>query len=73
MEHLVQGGMLHRDLAARNVLLFHFDENDPFCTSVKIGDFGLSVYSEYQSHVCTGGEDNRPVRHMAPEALKKAR
>ncbi len=73
MEHLVHRGILHCELAARNILMFHFDERDPLSTSVKIGDFGSSLYLGHQSHMDKSGEDTKLLRHMAPETLERAR
>jgi hypothetical protein len=72
MEHLIEAGILHRDLAARNVLLFTFEEHDPFSTSVKVADFGLSIGSYNKSHVYGAADDSKPVRYLPPEALLQA-
>ncbi|CAF1494387.1 unnamed protein product [Adineta ricciae] len=64
--------VVHGDLACRNVLVFHFDENHPERTIVKITDFGLSRYSQLYS--TTPGAAMTvlnivPIRYAAPEIL----
>lgn len=72
MEALASAALIHRDLALRNILLFNYDESDVSKTSVKVSDFGLTVnaYTATAAYV-QGGP--KPVRWLAPEALKKGR
>eukprot|EP00041_Stephanoeca_diplocostata_P033490 m.1108009 g.1108009 ORF g.1108009 m.1108009 type:complete len:710 (-) comp24351_c0_seq3:2151-4280(-) len=72
MEMLASEHLVHRDLALRNVLLFAFDRENVGVTSVKVSDFGLTVNTGGATHM-TVSAGAKPVRWMAPEALRHGR
>jgi serine/threonine protein kinase len=74
MEHLAEMKFIHRDLAARNCLLFAFREEDVRATSVKVGDFGLTLRKQYNQTYAVGAEgEARPIRWHALEVLQYSR
>lgn len=59
--------------AIRNLLVFGFDMTDISKTLVKVSDFGLAVNACTATYMYVQNEAAKPIRYLAPEALKKAR
>lgn len=70
MTALTDAELIHRDLAIRNILVCGFDLEDVTRTLVKVADFGLAVEC-HTAHHTTIENGERPVRYLAPEALRK--
>ncbi|CAF4111661.1 unnamed protein product [Rotaria sp. Silwood2] len=70
MIYLTLNNVVHGDLACRNILVFHFDATNPKNTFVKLTDFGLSQYSQFDSSspdFAQPTSDIIPTRYAAPE------
>jgi serine/threonine protein kinase len=72
MQALADARLIHRDLAARNILVFRFDAADVTKTVVKVSDFGLTVNGSTATHQYVQNDDVKPIRYLAPEALKRS-
>jgi hypothetical protein len=66
MAYLENMRFVHRDLAARNCMV-----TSDF--TVKIGDFGLSRFTDTSSYYILESQKNIPYRWMAPESLKNGK
>lgn len=72
MEAVHRNNILHRDLAARNIMVFKLDaQGDPARIKVKVGDYGLSTILGTNSYHRSTAQNLVPVRHMAPEAIRR--
>lgn len=73
MQGLADARLIHRDLATRNILVFAFDAADVTKTVVKVSDFGLTVNGCTATYMYVQNDNAKPIRYLAPEALKKKR
>jgi serine/threonine protein kinase len=75
MSQLAEYDVVHRDLACRNVLVFRFSPVDRAQVLVKVTDYGLALLDGGGTRGVTthSGSDARPVRWLAPEALRTRR
>ncbi|CAD5218840.1 unnamed protein product [Bursaphelenchus okinawaensis] len=64
MEYLEGISIVHRDLAARNCLI-------AIDTTLKIGDFGLSLTTQELSEEKIDGNFKAPIRLLSPETIGK--
>ncbi|CAF1450911.1 unnamed protein product [Rotaria sordida] len=70
MIYLTKNNIVHGDLACRNILVFHFDTTNPKKTLVKLTDFGLSQYNQFDSCASNFAQSTSsiiPIRYAAPE------
>ena len=71
MTRIHANNILHRDLAGRNIMVFSLSREDPSCTLVKVGDYGLAEVAGAKGYLHTGGSTLGPVRWMAPESIRR--
>ena len=66
MAYLESIGFVHRDLAARNCLV-------TYDLTVKIGDFGMSRFTDTSNYYMLMSSNDVPYRWLAPESLKNGK